>query len=262
MFYALSLLQNAHGVSGIFRISIAVLGVALSLWMAFDCWKRGGDAYWIWLILGTGGIFAAIYFFTQYWSGCRIEYNLWRRFAAAGRTRDLRLRAAQLKTAPAYEALGDAYADVKKYSEAEAAYRQALNLQPGFFDAQVRLGYVLLELDRAADALPFLQPAYVEKPDYDSDRLLWNLARCQMKRGELAEARQLYELFLTKHSYSEAQLEYADLLLKLGEESEGRALIEELLADIAASPRYAQSRERKWARGARKMLRTIPQVAG
>jgi hypothetical protein len=261
MFYALSLLQNIHSVGGALGAFIAVLGVAFSLWMAFDCWKRGGDPYWIWLILCSGGIFAAIYFFTQYWSGCRFEYNLWKRLAAGGRIRDLRLRAAQLKTAPAYEALGDSYADVKKYSEAEAAYRQALKLQPGFFDAQVQLGYVLLELDRAAEAWPLLQPAYEAKPDYDSDRLLWTLARCQTKRGELEAARPLYELFLTKHSYSEAQLEYADLLVKLGEEGEGRALIEELLADIAASPRYAQSRERKWARGARKMLRALPQAA-
>ena len=261
MFYALSLLQNVRSLGGAFGALVAVLGVAFSLWMAFDCWKRGGDPYWILLILGSGGVFATIYFFTQYWSGCRIEYSLWKRIAAAGRIRDLRLRAAQLKTAPAYEALGDAYADVKKYSEAEAAYRQALKLQPGFFDAQVRLGYVLLELERASDAWPFLQPAYEQKPDYDSDRLLWNLARCQTKRGELEAARPLYELFLTKHSYSEAQLEYADLLLKLGQEDESRILIEELLADIAASPRYTQSRERKWARGARKMLRTFPQAA-
>jgi hypothetical protein len=261
MFYALSLFQNAHGASGILRVLIAVAGVVFSLWMAFDCWKRGGDPYWIWLILGTGGIFATIYFFTQYWSGCRIEYNLWKRLAARGRIRELRLRAAQLKTAPAYEALGDAYADVKKYAEAEAAYRQSLKLQPDFFDAQVHLGYVLLELERASEASAFLQPAYEQKPDYDSDRLLWNLARCHAQRGEFAEARQLYELFLTKHSYSQAQLEYGDVLLKLGEETEGRALIEELLADIAASPRYAQARERKWARGARKMLRAIPQPA-
>ena len=261
MFYALSLLQNIHSLGGAFSALIAVLGLLFSLWMAFDCWKRGGDPYWIWLILGTGGIFAAIYFFTQYWSGCRFEYNLWKRLAARGRIRDLRLRAAQLKTAPAYEALGDAYADVKKYSEAETAYCQALKLQPGFFDAQVHLGYVLLELERAPEAWPLLQAAYEQKPDYDSDRLLWNLARCEAKRGEFKDARQLYELFLTKHSYSEAQLEYADLLLKLGEESEGRALIEELLADIAASPRYAQARERKWKRGARKMLRAIPQAA-
>jgi hypothetical protein len=261
MFYALSLLRNVHSIGGVFSALVALLGVAFSLWMAFDCWKRGGDLYWIWLILCSGGIFAGIYFFSHYWSGCRLEYNLWKRLSASGRIRELHSRAAQLKTAAAYEALGDAYADVNKYLEAETAYRQALKLQPGFFDAQVRLGYVLLKLDRPSDAWPLLQPAYEEKPDYDSDRLLWNLARCQTKRGEFEAARPLYELFLGKHSYSEAQLEYADLLLKLGEDGEGRSLIEELLNDIAASPRYAQARERKWARSARKLLRAIPQPA-
>ena len=82
--------------------------------------------------------------------------------------------------------------------------------------------------------------------DYDSDRLLWNLARCEARRGKLNEARPLYEFFLTKHSYSEAQLEYANLLVQLGEEAEGRTLIEELLADIAASPRMPR---RAWRMG-------------
>jgi len=261
MYRAIYLFQNAHGPGGVMSAAIALLGVAFSFWMAFDCWKRGGDLYWIWLILCSGGLFAAVYFCTQYWSGCRIEYNLWKRLSGASRIRELRLRAAQLKTAPAYEALGDACADVGKHADAESAYRRALELQPAFFDAQVRLGYSLLHLGRAEEAWPLLKAAYEQKCDYDSDRLLWNLAHCAVKRGELEQARSLYELFLTKHSYSEAQLEYADLLLKLGDAAASRVLVEELLADIEASPRYARARERKWARAAKKLLRAIPQAA-
>jgi tetratricopeptide (TPR) repeat protein len=128
-------LQNVHGAT------IAILSFGFSCWMAFDCWKRQGDAYWIWLILFSGGVFALIYFFTQYWDGSRVEYGLWKRFAEGGRIRELRGRARHLKTAASYEMLGDAYLGLSKYEEAEAAYREALRIHPDLFDGKVRLGY-------------------------------------------------------------------------------------------------------------------------
>lgn len=242
-------LQNIPGAA------IAILSFGFSCWMAFDCWKRQGDGYWIWLILFSGGLFALIYFFTQYWDGSRMEYGLWKRFAEGGRIRELRGRARHLKTAASYEMLGDAYLGLSKYEEAETAYREALGIHPDLFDGKVRLGYALFQLDRAEEAWPLLAEAYQDQPDYDYDRLLWNLARCQAKRGELEDARKLYEHFLTKHSYSEAQIEYAQVLTQLGETEASRATLNELLTDIEFSPRYARARERRWAREAKRLLR-------
>ena len=256
VYQLIHILQNVHGVGGALGATIAILSLGFSCWMAFDCWKRQGDAYWIWLILFSGGLFALIYFFTQYWDGSRIEYGLWKRFAEGGRIRELRVRARQLNTAASYEMLGDAYLGVSKNEEAEAAYREALKRHPDLFDGKVRLGYALFQLDRVEEAWPLLAQAYEEKPDYDYDRLLWNLARCQAKRGQLEDARKLYEHFLTKHSYSEAQIEYAQVLTQLGETEASRATLNELLEDIEFSPRYARARERRWAREAKKLLRT------
>ena len=119
----------------------------------------------------------------------------------------------------------------------------------------MRLGYALFQLGRVEEAWPLLSQAYQEQPDYDYDRLLWNLARCQAKRGELEDARKFYEYFLTKHSYSEAQIEYAQVLTQLGETEASRATLNELLTDIEFSPRYARARERRWAREAKRLLR-------
>lgn len=253
-------LQNVHSVGGATRAAVAILGVAFSLWMAFDCWKRQGESYWIWLILFSGGLFALIYFITQYWDGSRVEYGLWKRVCEVRRIRELRVRARQLNTAASYETLGDAYIGVSKYGEAEAAYNEALRRQPEIFDAKVRLGYALLEQGRVEEAWPLLARAYQEKPDYDYDRLVWNLARCQAKRHQLEDARKLYEYFLTKHSYSQAQIEYAQVLTQMGECEASRATLNELLSDMEFSPRYARARERRWARAAKKLLRSTSSV--
>jgi hypothetical protein len=210
----------------------------------------------------SGGLFAVIYFFTQYWQGTRIEYGLWKRFAMAGRVRELETNAKRLNTAASYELLGDAYLSVQKYAQAEAAYRASFQRQPDIFDVQVRLGYALLALGRAEEAWPLLGKAYQQKPGYDNDNLIWKLARCQALRGNFADARNLYEYFLRKHSYSEVQIEYAQVLVQMGQREEGKAKLEELIADIEYSPRYARSRERRWKSAAKKLLRTLNQPAG
>lgn len=249
LFYAL----HEGGLAGSL---VAGLGFLFSLWMAYDCWRRNGDGYWIWLILCTGGVFALIYFFTQYWQGSRMEHRVWQRFAGSGQLRDLRLRAGALDTAAGYETLGDALLSARRYPEAETAYRAALQRQPELFEAQVRLGYALLEQKRTDEAWPLLGQCYQQKPEYDSGHLAWQVARCQARRGNLQDARALYRYFLTRQSYSEARIEYAQVLFQAGEREEARAVLTELLREIEFSPRFTRARERPWRRAAKRLLKT------
>jgi hypothetical protein len=246
------LLQGLHGAVGIL---FGIASFAFCIWMAYDCVKRNGDGYWIYLILFTGGIFAVVYFFTQYWHGSRMEYGMWRWFTTGHRIRELRARAKQLNTSHAYELLGDALYGAGQFAEAESAYREALARDPNSFDAKVSLGYALVAQEKMDEAWPLLGKAYQEKPDYDNYHLIWNLARCQAQRGKYEDARNLFEFFLGKHGYSEARIEYAQVLKQMGAADEGKAALEELLAEIEASPRYSRSRERPWSRSAKRLLR-------
>ena len=256
------LLENIHSLGSALPALIALVGFAFSLWMAYDCWKRNGDGYWIWLILCSGGIFALIYFFTQYWQGSSLEYGLWKRLTMMGRIREMEANAKRLNTAASYELLGDAYMHVARHVDAEVAYRESLKRQANVFDVQVRLGYALLALGRAEEAWPLLGKAYQQTPGYDSDNLVRRLARCQALRGNFQDARNLYEYFLRKHSYSEVQIEYAQVLVQMGQREEGRAKLEELIADIDYSPRYARSRERRWKSAAKRLFRAVDQAPG
>jgi hypothetical protein len=249
MFRLLYLLNGSGGAV------FAVLSIAFSMWMAYDCWKRNGDGYWLYLILFTGGIFALIYFFTQYWPTSRLEYGLWRWLTKGRRLGELEARAKQLKTVAAYEDLGREYYSLNRLDDAVATFRQALSVDEKSFEARVGLGYALLDLGKTEEAWPLLGKAYQEKPTHDEYRLVWMVARCLARRKKYGDAKNLYAFFLKQRGYSEARIEYAQLLADMGDLEGGKAALEELLAEIEFTPRYARRRERRWYRAAQNLLR-------
>ena len=233
---------------------IGVATLAFSIWMAVDCWQRGREGFWIWIILVFQPLGGIVYFFTQYWSGSRLEYGLWQRFRTGGQIREVKARAHFLDTSAAFEELGDLYAGVEKWKHAEEAYREALQRDAGNLHAQVRLGYALLALGRAEEAWPLLGPAYQKEPGFDDDKLIRHLAHCQAVRGNFVDAANLYAYFLRKHSYSDVQLEYAYVLLKSGRTEEGRKVLEELIRDSGHAPKYQRRRDRRLVRQAKHLL--------
>jgi tetratricopeptide (TPR) repeat protein len=75
-----------------------------------------------------------------------------------------------------------------KDAEGIAAYRKALELKPGLYEAEINLGVLLLRQKNAADALPLLAHAAEQKPDEFQPRA--RLAEAQLESGspEAAEA--------------------------------------------------------------------------
>ena len=244
------------GGTGVLSWLLGVATLGFSIWMAVDCWQRERDGYWIWIILVVQPLGAIVYFFTQYWTGSRLEHGLWQRLTAGGRIREVKARAHHLDTSAAFEELGDLYSGVRKWRDAEAAYRAALGRDAGNLHAQVRLGYALLALDRADEAWAVLGPAYQKKPDFDDDKLIRQLGRCQAMRGNFVDAGNLYEYFLRKHSYTEVQVEYAQVLLQSGKTDAGRKALEQLIHDTEHAPKFARQRDRRWVREAKRLLKS------
>lgn len=84
--------------------------------------------------------------------------------------------------------LGLAYSFLGKDAEGIAAYRKALSLKPGLYEAELNAGILLLRQKNAADALPLLAHAAEQKPDEFRPRSY--LAEAQLESGspESAEA--------------------------------------------------------------------------
>lgn len=231
---------------------------AFSLWMLVDCLQNQRECWWIFLILGTGGLGSFIYFYHFHRESDLMHSLVWSGLSERRKIKELKARVHFFDKAADHEELGDVYTRTGKFAEAEKCYRAALERYPNGFDARVQLGNALLAQNRADEAWEYLRPAYEEKPDYEEDHLLWQCARCQASRGELDDAVQLYDYFLSRHSYYEAQAEFAEVLLRTDTPERGTELLHEIIEDFQHSPGYVQRREAKWVRKARRLLRTAP----
>ena len=76
--------------------------------------------------------------------------------------------------------------------EAEVAYRLAIRRRPNYVLALSRLGALLLDNDRWAEALPLLERANKIRPNFP--KLLTNLADAYVKAGQYDEGIRCYEL--------------------------------------------------------------------
>jgi tetratricopeptide (TPR) repeat protein len=81
-----------------------------------------------------------------------------------------------------------------KTAEAVSGYQKVLELHPGLYEAELNLGIVLLDQKRAAEALPYLDAAAVQKPKEPRPRLY--VARAQAASGDLDKARASFQMVL------------------------------------------------------------------
>ncbi len=257
MTYLLYRLSNIHSLGDFAGALFAIVIFAFALWMLVDCLHNGREYYWIWIIMMSGGLGAFIYFYQYHWTGSLLDSLPLSGFSERRKIKELKSRIHFFDQPAHHQELGDIYMRLGKVKEAEKAYRTALSLDPQSFEAGASLGYALMAQNRADEAWICLRPAYAAQPAYDEDELLWQCARCQAARGEYEESRQLYDYFLSRHSYYAAQVEYAQLLAKMGERRKSMELLQEISDDIRNSPRYVQRREGRWGRQARRILREV-----
>lgn len=99
--------------------------------------------------------------------------------------------------------------------EAAAAYKQALELDPQLDPARVQLAIQLLDLLRAAEAVPHFEYLQAQQPD--DPRLPVYLAQCQDQMGKQAEAEAILDAVLAREpNFPPALAECAKLAMRTG----------------------------------------------
>lgn len=101
------------------------------------------------------------------------------------------------------------YAETGNFEQAAESFSRALELEPGYVPAQVRLGQALVELGRMAEAATYFKSALEARPD--SAAALAGLARVAEEAGDFEGAIGHYEAALR------AQPEASQLHYRLGQ---------------------------------------------
>lgn len=146
--------------------------------------------------------------------------------------------------------LGDACAELGRWSEAEAAYREARNGVPGDAAIERKIARAVFEQGHAAEALALIDALDPPSGQSERDRLSLLRARMLEHLGRAQEALDLYADIVTRLPGEEARCRYAALLLAQGWENKARKQLEEVEARarrLDRGQRAAEADMYRWA---------------
>lgn len=234
---------------------LAILAVQVSC--VVHLVKTGRNPLWLTALIFLPMVGAIAYFIVEILPG--LQGNRHVRTARAKATAALdperELRAARealdlTDTVANRVRLGDACADLGRWSEAEAAYREAVAKAPDDTRTQAKLARAVFEQGHAGEALALLEG--LESPVGQSERDRRSLLRARMlehlRRNE--EALAVYADVVTRLPGEEARCRYAALLLAEGWENKARKQLEEIEARakrLDRQQRAAEGEMYRWA---------------
>ena len=111
----------------------------------------------------------------------------------------------------ALEALGDAYLELKRFGDAEGAYRRAVAVNPKCFGCFFNLGIALNRLDKAADAADALRSANAIDSGSINSHLLLGIVLRKLKRFQEAEEALLRAKDLSGNEQPDVNWQLAEL---------------------------------------------------
>jgi tetratricopeptide (TPR) repeat protein len=130
--------------------------------------------------------------------------------------------------------LAMAYTLLERDLEAVAEYRNALELKPALYEAELNGGIVLLRQKNPAEALPLLQDAAGQKPQEFRPR--YYLAEAQLQTGDYVKAEESYVAAIALDAKSAgAQLGMAQVLVQQGRIGDAEAYFRQA---AQLEPRY------------------------
>src|SRR5271163_4307568 len=138
--------------------------------------RRRPDNYWIFVILFLGAPGAVIYLLVEALPDIGLVGQSFKIFPRRKRIRELEAAIRDNPSAGNYEELGDLYMDDGNLQSARTAFDKAIAARADTLDPFYRRGVCAILLGDAAAAVPDLERAVSEDPDYDFYRAAGLLA--------------------------------------------------------------------------------------
>jgi hypothetical protein len=243
---------------GFFSYLLYPWGILLQAAAIVHFIRRRPDTYWLWVILFLGPIGAIVYLFVEAAPDLGLLRGTFRMFPRRRRIRELEAMVRDNPSAGNYEELADLYMEDGDFKKARECYNRAISSRTDSLDPFYRRGVCSVELGDFAAAVPDLERAVANKPDYDFYRAGGLLAHAYAETGQKEKAEALFQKVTVISTLSETYLNYASLLAGEGRNAEARVWAQRVLDKKPTMPRYLKRRERPWFRKAAGMLKKIP----
>jgi hypothetical protein len=243
---------------GFFSYLLYPWGILLQAAAIVHFIRRRPDTYWLWVILFLGPIGAIVYLFVEAAPDLGLLRGTFRMFPRRRRIRELEAMVRDNPSAGNYEELADLYMEDGDFKKARECYNRAISSRTDSLDPFYRRGVCSVELGDFAAAVPDLERAVANKPDYDFYRAGGLLAHAYAETGQKEKAEALFQKVTVISTLSETYLNYASLLAGEGRNAEARVWTQRVLDKKPTMPRYLKRRERPWFRKAAGMLKKIP----
>jgi len=243
---------------GFFSYLLYPWGILLQAAAIIHFIRRRPDTYWIWVILFLGPIGAIVYLFVEAAPDLGLLRGTFKIFPRRRRIRELEAMVRDNPSAGNYEELADLYMEDGNFSKARECYNRAISSRTDSPDPFYRRGVCSVELGDFAAAVPDLERAVTNKPDYDFYRAGGLLAHAYAECGQKEKAEALFQKITVISTLSETYLNYASLLASEGRNAEARVWAQRVLDKKPTMPGYLKRRERPWFRKAAGILKRIP----
>jgi len=243
-------------------MTILILSLIVQIALIVHVVRTGRNMLWIWaiLLLPVAGSFAyavveVIPSLLESHAARRTLQRASRLVNPHGELRRASRLASVTDTVEAKAKLGAALTARGSYPEAIATYRSGLR---GLyeFDPTLLLGLATAEFESGEPlaASRTLETLFAQNPDFVSPdgRLLQ--ARALEDSGNVTAARSAYSALLGRYPGLEATVRYAQLLARLGEQSEAHRLFEDVVRGAEIAPSHVRRAQAEWIAIARRAI--------
>ncbi len=227
---------------------------AFTLWMVVDCYRRGAESYWFWIILCFPFLGAWAYFFMV-----KAGDFHWLRdlplFSRRPPLAELRYKAEQVPTLANRLALAERLVEKKEYEEPMPHLEAVLNQEPGLSQGLYLLAVCHNEQGHPEKAEPLLEKIVAKDGSWGNYTAWQLLIDVQEKAGDpakaLATCREMVRIAPTLQHHCLL----AEHLMEQGHSDEAADLLERALEEHQFAPPFIRRRNGKWASKARGLQR-------
>lgn len=218
--------------------------------------RRRPDWFWLWVIL-FHWVGALVYIVVEVIPDAGLLRSSFQVFPRRRRIQELERAILDNPSAGNYEELGLLYLDDGDYAKARAAYDKAISSRTDHADPFYRRGVAEVELGDFVAAVPDLERAVGEDPDYDFHRAKGLLAWAWAQTGQSEKADAMFREATRISTISETYYHYALFLQSQGRVAEARDWTQKILDKKPTMLGYLRRRERPWFRRASGLLERL-----